>query len=512
MAEGGRTRIAGSTGSGPEVGGVAGGEMCGSRESCRYRTPSRRRGKPGVRGDDGPDAARWPGRCGRTRPGAGRGPCRPGSVALWSRSARSVSSRRALFKSGGHQGPRATGRTTLEEMYGLLRFCYISVPAVRRWVLLPDRQTTPTTSLTLVGAPNRPRLLLLRLQPPRGEIAPFLHRHGGSRESWGTAMTADLGRTQGFVRSSTHSKVSRAWDVVRTLVLPRVLAITIMTVCLQTSWASPIGVILARPRGLCDRHRLLPAPSSTSSWRTMTAPRSSGGTIIKTTLIGLFHRHRLLPRRASTQKEAPRVSGVAVNQAVVLLFSRRCGSSTSSSTPSLLGLKPRHADQTDEKGRAVTVVADRNSEPETPDPGAGRGALGSYGDEPVAHYRRGRGGPFPRSIPSVPCRGSGTICRKSSGRSGFSFLSSYGIILFMEGILAAEISLEGHYLLKQLGAGSYTALVRRGFSDYTGGSRDVGFGCSPRRSVAALVAEIGSMRISRGRSTRWRSWGLDSMS
>ncbi|WP_211241249.1 ABC transporter permease [Pseudonocardia spinosispora] len=92
---------------------------------------------------------------------------------------------------------------------------------------------------------------------------------------------------------------------------------------------------------------------------------------------------------------------------------------------------------------------------------------------------------------------------------GILVLSSYGIILFMEGILAAEISLEGHYLLKQLGAGSYTALFAA-VSDYTVAPEMWGWVLSAKVGCG-LVAEIGSMRISE-EIDALEVMGLDSMS
>ena len=89
----------------------------------------------------------------------------------------------------------------------------------------------------------------------------------------------------------------------------------------------------------------------------------------------------------------------------------------------------------------MTVVDDRNSDPETPDPGAGRGALGSYGDEQSLITDVGEAALFAvhtfRTMPRVRNYAS-EIFRQI----GILVLSSYGIILFMEGILAAEISLD----------------------------------------------------------------------
>jgi phospholipid/cholesterol/gamma-HCH transport system permease protein len=79
-------------------------------------------------------------------------------------------------------------------------------------------------------------------------------------------------------------------------------------------------------------------------------------------------------------------------------------------------------------------------------------------------------------------------------QTGIIILSSSGIIWFMMGILAAEISLEGHYLLRQLGAGGYTA-VFTAVSDYTVAPEMWGWILAAKVGCG-LVAELGSMRIS----------------
>lgn len=77
---------------------------------------------------------------------------------------------------------------------------------------------------------------------------------------------------------------------------------------------------------------------------------------------------------------------------------------------------------------------------------------------------------------------------------GILILGSTAVILLMEGILAAEIALEGHYLLRQLGVGSYTGL----FTSLGGYNvQPVMWGWILSSKVGCgLVAEIGAMRIS----------------
>ncbi len=79
-------------------------------------------------------------------------------------------------------------------------------------------------------------------------------------------------------------------------------------------------------------------------------------------------------------------------------------------------------------------------------------------------------------------------------QAGIMILSSSGIIWFMMAMLAAEISLEAHYLLGQLGAGGYTA-VFTSTADYTVAPEMWGWILSAK-VACGLVAELGSMRIS----------------
>lgn len=94
-----------------------------------------------------------------------------------------------------------------------------------------------------------------------------------------------------------------------------------------------------------------------------------------------------------------------------------------------------------------------------------------------------------RELPDARLYGS-EILRQA----GILIINSSTIIWFMMGMLAAEISLEGHYLLKQLGAGGYTA-VFTSTGDYTVAPEMWGWVLSAKVGCG-LVAELGSMRIS----------------
>jgi phospholipid/cholesterol/gamma-HCH transport system permease protein len=79
-------------------------------------------------------------------------------------------------------------------------------------------------------------------------------------------------------------------------------------------------------------------------------------------------------------------------------------------------------------------------------------------------------------------------------QTGILILGSSAVILLMEAIIAMECSLEGHYLLRQLGVGSYTGL----FTSLGGYNiTPVMWGWILSSKVGCgMVAELGAMRIS----------------
>lgn len=77
---------------------------------------------------------------------------------------------------------------------------------------------------------------------------------------------------------------------------------------------------------------------------------------------------------------------------------------------------------------------------------------------------------------------------------GILILTTAPILIFLLLMLASEASLEGHYLLKQLGVSSYTGLFTA-YAQYKVGPIFWGWMLSAKVSCG-LVAEFGSMRIS----------------
>ena len=123
----------------------------------------------------------------------------------------------------------------------------------------------------------------------------------------------------------------------------------------------------------------------------------------------------------------------------------------------------------------------------------GSGGMGGYSDGSsliedlggIAMFSLG----VMKSMPDVRHYGTEVL-----RQAGIIILKSTFIIWFMMCMLAAEIALEAHYLLAQLGAGGYTA-VFSSTGDYTVAPEMWGWILSAK-VACGLVAELGSMRIS----------------
>ncbi|WP_250282542.1 ABC transporter permease [Frankia sp. CiP1_Cm_nod2] len=141
----------------------------------------------------------------------------------------------------------------------------------------------------------------------------------------------------------------------------------------------------------------------------------------------------------------------------------------------------------------MTVTENSSDVAAKPLTDTGIGNFGSYSSERSLVYDLGEIARFAvasvRRLPGVRHYGSEVL-----RQAGIVILSSSGIIWFMMAMLAAEASLEGHYLLSQLGAGSYTG-VFTSTADYTVAPEMWGWILSAK-VACGLVAELGSMRIS----------------
>ncbi|RHW28526.1 ABC transporter permease [Nocardioides immobilis] len=134
--------------------------------------------------------------------------------------------------------------------------------------------------------------------------------------------------------------------------------------------------------------------------------------------------------------------------------------------------------------------ADEETEPAAT---ASTGGMGGYSDGSSLLADLGGIATFSfgivRSMPDVRHYGTEVL-----RQAGIIILKSTFIIWFMMCMLAAEIALEAHYLLAQLGAGGYTA-VFSSTGDYTVAPEMWGWILSAK-VACGLVAELGSMRIS----------------
>lgn len=199
---------------------------------------------------------------------------------------------------------------TLEEMYGLLRFCYISVLlCVGGFCFLIGNYAY--NILTLVGAPNR--LGFFFVFATAREISPFCTGMAVAGVM-GTAMTADLGARK--VREELDALKVLGIDMVRALVLPRVLAIAVMTVAFDLVGIA-IGTGLAALAG-CAIGIVSYGAYFDVFLANMTAPEL-GGTVIKSLMVGLFI-GIVCAQKGLNSKGGAEGVGKAVNQAVVLCF------------------------------------------------------------------------------------------------------------------------------------------------------------------------------------------------
>jgi phospholipid/cholesterol/gamma-HCH transport system permease protein len=96
------------------------------------------------------------------------------------------------------------------------------------------------------------------------------------------------------------------------------------------------------------------------------------------------------------------------------------------------------------------------------------------------------------AIKAIP--GAGKYLSEVFRQLGILILTTAPIMLFMMMMLASEASLEGHYLLKQLGVSSYTGIFTA-YAHYKVGPIMWGWILSAKIGCG-LVAELGSMRIS----------------
>jgi phospholipid/cholesterol/gamma-HCH transport system permease protein len=206
--------------------------------------------------------------------------------------------------------PRGYWAATRDEMYSMLRFCWLPVMlAVGGFTFLIANYAYDL--LSLLGAGNR--LGTYFVFASIREISPFCTGMAVAGVM-GTAMTADLGARR--IREELDALTVLGIDAERTLVLPRVLAITTMMVLFNILGSLlGIGVALVAATWLGDTS---PGAYMGNIFGALTLPEL-GGTVIKTLMVGLFigvvAAHKGLTARGGAEGV-----GRAVNEAVVLSF------------------------------------------------------------------------------------------------------------------------------------------------------------------------------------------------
>lgn len=206
--------------------------------------------------------------------------------------------------------PRGYWGATRDEMYHMLRFCWLPVTlAVGGFSFLIANYAYDLVSL--LGAGNR--LGTYFVFASLREISPFATGMAVAGVM-GTAMTADLGARK--IREELDAFTVLGVDAVRTLVLPRVIAITVMMVAFNI-----VGSLLGMSMALISATWLgttSPGAFIGNILGAITVPELVG-TTVKCTIIGLFI-GVVSAQKGLTAKGGAEGVGRAVNEAVVLSF------------------------------------------------------------------------------------------------------------------------------------------------------------------------------------------------
>jgi len=206
--------------------------------------------------------------------------------------------------------PRGYWGATRDEMYYMLRFCWLPVTlAVGGFSFLIANYAYDLVSL--LGAGNR--LGTYFVFASLREISPFATGMAVAGVM-GTAMTADLGARR--IREELDAFTVLGIDAIRTLVLPRVIAITVMMVAFNI-----VGSLLGMSMAMISATWLgttSPGAFVGNILGAITVPELIG-TTVKCTMIGLFI-GIVSAQKGLTAKGGAEGVGRAVNEAVVLSF------------------------------------------------------------------------------------------------------------------------------------------------------------------------------------------------
>ena len=206
--------------------------------------------------------------------------------------------------------PRGFWSATIDEMYTMLRFAWLPV-------LLADAGFSFAIGsyaydiLRVAGAPNRVATFFVMAGPR--EISPFTVAMALAGVM-GTSLTADLGARR--MREELDALEVLGVNVERTLILPRVLAMTFMMVGLNL-----IGIILSvvMPGVATCLIGNTSVGSYVANFFSIMDMPDLVGTVVKSALMGLFIGIVCAQKGLSAKGGAEGV-GRAVNEAVVLNF------------------------------------------------------------------------------------------------------------------------------------------------------------------------------------------------
>ncbi|SBW22838.1 MlaE family ABC transporter permease [Protofrankia symbiont of Coriaria ruscifolia] len=206
--------------------------------------------------------------------------------------------------------PRGYWGETRDEMYAMLRFCWLSCTlAVGGFCFLIGNYAY--NILTLLGAQNR--LGTFFVFASAREISPFCTGMAVAGVM-GTAMTADLGARR--IREELDALKVLGIDSMRVLVLPRVIAITVMTAAFNIVGVA-VGVVMAMISATVIGETS--AGSFFSVFLSNVTVPELIGTVVKTILIGFFI-GIVCAQKGLNVRGGPEGVGRAVNEAVVLCF------------------------------------------------------------------------------------------------------------------------------------------------------------------------------------------------
>jgi phospholipid/cholesterol/gamma-HCH transport system permease protein len=199
---------------------------------------------------------------------------------------------------------------TVDEMYSMLRYAWLpSVVAIGGFVLVMSNYAYDL--VTFVGAQSRVSTYLV--MAIAREIAPFCTGMAVAGVL-GTALTADLGARR--VREELDALEVLGVNVVRSIVLPRVISITFLALGLVI-----VGLLIGLGAGLVAASVLNNTSVGTfmANFLAIMTTAELVGVVVKTLLTGLFI-GIVCAQKGLATKGGPEGVGRAVNQAVVICF------------------------------------------------------------------------------------------------------------------------------------------------------------------------------------------------